>query len=70
MDTQSMESSEDSPIVRWPRVSNLPVAERWPFTKWLRGQTRPLIEGLPMAEQDGYYEYDYSRWKKGLPVLD
>lgn len=55
---------------KWPRIKDLPKEEQEPFRKWLGGQTVPLIEGVPMDEQDGYYEWDYKRWKAGLPVID
>jgi hypothetical protein len=55
---------------QWPRVSELPEDEREPFTNWLVGQTRPMIEGIPMDEQDGYYEHDYRRWKSGCKIWD
>lgn len=54
----------------WHRIKDLPEGEREPFERWLRGQTRPWIEGLPMEEQDAYYQWDYERWKLGLPVID
>ena len=55
---------------KWPRVRDLPQAERVPFTRWLAGQTRPMIDGLPMAEQDAYYQGDYENWKSGGRVWD
>ena len=55
---------------RWPRIRDLPEHEREPFLVWLEGQTRPLIGDLPMEEQDGYYRWDYDRWKQGRPVID
>ena len=50
---------------KWPRIKDLPEEERKPFRKWLGGQTVPVIEGLPMSEQDAYYVWDYERWKEG-----
>lgn len=44
------------------RIRDLPAEEQQPFTEWLAYQTRPEIDGLPEAEQDGYYEHDYNRW--------
>lgn len=55
---------------KWPRIRDLPESEREPFTEWLNGQTRPLIDGLPDDEQDGYYRWDYERWRAGWPVVD
>jgi hypothetical protein len=49
---------------QWPRVRDLPEVERAPFTEWLVGQTRPMLDGIPMEEQDGYYDHDYRRWKR------
>jgi len=54
----------------WPRIRDLPESERKPFLKWLCGQTCPLVEGIPMKDQDFYYPWDYDRWKAGLPVID
>lgn len=56
--------------IPYPRIRNLPEDEREAFSKWLWGQTRPLIEGAEEQDQDFYYEWDYQRWKKKLPVLD
>ena len=63
-------------ITHWPRIRDLPEAERVPFRKWLTGQTVPMIDGLPYEEQDGYYRWDYERWraqnarKAGKAVVD
>lgn len=54
----------------FPRLRDLPEKERMPFAKELYGQTCPLVDGLPMGDQDFYYPWDYSRWKAGLPVID
>lgn len=54
----------------WPRVSDLPKKEQEPFTQWLSGQTRPWIDGLAEEEQDGYYRWDYERWKSGKHIID
>jgi hypothetical protein len=57
-----------------PRIQDLPEPERVPFHVWLTGQTRPVLDDLPMGEQDGYYPHDYVRWKHyletGLEVWD
>lgn len=51
----------------FPRIKDLPEAERQPFVDWLQGQTRPIDESLPPTEeQDCYYQYDYLRWKEKL----
>lgn len=47
----------------WPRIRDLPEAERQPFTEFLNCQTVPWIEGEPESEQDGYFEQDYLRFK-------
>ena len=54
----------------WSRIKDLPEEEREPFARWLAGQTRPWIEGVPPEEQDGYYQVDYETWRAGLPALD
>jgi hypothetical protein len=55
---------------KWPRMRDLPENERAPFNKWLNGQTCPVIEGIPIEEQDAYYPWDYDRWKRGHPIVD
>lgn len=57
-------------IHQFPRLRDLPWYEREPFAAWLRGQTIPGMEGLPVSEQDFYYPWDYDTWKAGLPALD
>jgi hypothetical protein len=47
----------------WPRVRDLPEKERNEFEIWLNGQTRPVIEGEPDSEQDGYFPWDYAKWR-------
>lgn len=54
----------------WPRLRDLPKDEQAPFFRWLGGQTRPWLDGVPVDEQDGYYQHDYKNWKVGGPVLD
>lgn len=54
----------------WPRIRDLPTAEQHSFRNWLIGQTAPSLENVPRAEQDGYYPWDYARWKQGLPAVD
>lgn len=49
----------------WPRISDLPAEERLAFEEWLGGKTRPWLEGVMPAEQDGYYSHDYKAWKRG-----
>jgi hypothetical protein len=61
---------DNSTPINWPRVSNLPKEEQEPFSKWLRGQTRPYILDLPVSDQDGYYPWDYKRWKAKSPIID
>lgn len=54
----------------WPRVRDLPEAEREPFTAWLGYQARPMLDGVPWSGQDGYFAWDYDGWKAGKPVID
>lgn len=51
---------------QWPRVRDLPENERQPFTEWLVGQTMPVVDGAPDADQDAYYPWDYQSWKRWL----
>lgn len=53
-------------ITHWPRIKNLPDTEKEPFRKWLTGQTCPLLTGVAMEEQDGFYPWDYERWQRHL----
>jgi len=57
-------------VYDFPRIRDLPQEEQGDFDRWLDGQTRPLIDGIPLEEQDFYYPWDYDRWKKGLPIID
>jgi len=52
----------------WPKIRYLPEPERKPFSEWLTGQTRPWIDEEKI--QDGYYPWDYERWKAGKPIVD
>lgn len=52
------------------RIRDLPASEQAAFTRRLDGQTRPLVTGLPMKDQDYFYVGDYYEWKAGLPVGD
>ena len=52
------------------RIRDLPDNEQGAFLKRLKGQTRPLVEGLSMEDQDYFYMCDYFEWKMGLPVMD
>ena len=54
----------------WPRIRDLPPDEQDRFSKWLFGQTVPIIPGIPMEEQDGYYPWDYETWKNKQPITD
>lgn len=49
---------------QWPRIRDLPPDEQAPFREFLTGQTLPLLDGVPMEEQDGYYPWDYDNWKR------
>lgn len=48
---------------QWPKIKDLPKNEQEPFREYLRGQTCPHIDGVPLDEQDVYYKHDYERWK-------
>lgn len=51
---------------QWPRIRDLPAAEREPFSRFLTGQTRPciMVDGKIDPESDGYYPWDYENWKR------
>jgi hypothetical protein len=75
--TQSQEEAIRSILVqngvlkpRWPRMRDIPEADRQSFTACLEGKTRPLIDGESDENQDAFYQHDYERWKRGLPVVD
>jgi hypothetical protein len=70
MQTNPNPSPAQADKPEWPRIRNLPEAERVPFNKWLIGQTVPMIEGAPMEDQDAYYPWDYQNWKRGGPITD
>lgn len=48
------------------RLRDLPETERSQFFAWLRGQTIPVLNGVPDSQQDGFYLHDYRRWKSDL----
>ncbi len=54
----------------WYRVRDLPESERQPFEQWLTGKTRPWLDGEPETEQDGYFYWEYSRWRELKPFID
>jgi hypothetical protein len=56
------------PTVSYPRLQDLPRAERIAFRKVLCGQTVPIDPNDDV--HDRYYPWDYKRWKAGLPVID
>ena len=45
----------------------LPLKKQHAFALWLteNNATRPLIAGLPSAEQDGFFELDLSAFESG-----
>lgn len=55
---------------KWLRLRDLPGTERAPFETWLNGQACPVVDGIPMEDQDFYYPWDYARWKSGRAVVD
>lgn len=62
--------AQDDSVYNFPRIRDLPEQERESFCRWLSGQTVPWFDNLPISEQDGYFRWDYMRWKKRLPVID
>ena len=50
------------PTYQWPRLRDLPSQHREAFSKWLQGQTVPLVNKVPADQQDFYYPHDYQRW--------
>ena len=48
-------------------ILDLPENEQVPFTKWLDGQTRPIVEQEGL-ERKSYcaYKWDYDRWKEAF----
>lgn len=62
--TQHYLADMTQPPQNWPRIKDLPEKERKPFSTFLYGQTRPLIDGVPMEEQDAYYSWDYENFKR------
>lgn len=53
------------PEIEWPRVRDLPEDEQEKFELYLGVENiaRPLLEGLEMDEQDGFFPEDYEIWK-------
>lgn len=62
----------------YPRLRDLPVAEREPFCRWLMGKTpgslghtMPICDPTEPREQwDWYYPWDYAAWRAGDPGYD
>lgn len=56
----------DWALFNWPRTRDLPENEQEPFEAWLSsfGATRPMINNVPMSEQDGYFAADYEKWQR------
>lgn len=50
------------------RVSECPENERAALTRWMVGQTAPLIPGLD--PQDAVYLWDYEQFKRGGKPFD
>lgn len=48
------------------RICDLPEDEREPFKAYLNLKNCPLLDGVPLEEQDGYWPTDYRLWKAGL----
>lgn len=47
----------------YPCLEDLPEGERALFSKWLEGQTCPMVpNALDGSRRTGYYPWDYRRW--------
>lgn len=46
----------------FPRLRDLPEEYREPFNEWLRGQTRPILDGEDDEDQDAFYAHDFMTW--------
>lgn len=55
--------------IDWPRIRRLPPEEQAPFRAWLGNAKRPLFEGVPDDEQDGYFPWDWEEWFYGEPGI-
>jgi len=66
--------TEEYNYIRLRDIKDKNILDR--FNEWLRGQTKPIIKGLPIKDQDAVYLSDWNRWKKsyiyktGIDVWD
>lgn len=51
------------------RICELPAEEQGPFSEWLdrKRKDRPWLRNV--LKQDGFYLFDYARWKKTGRVM-
>ena len=68
-----MEKIKDNPtIMSWHGIWIVKISEidnKEEFSKWLYGQTLPYVEEDENPTNWAYYG-DYSRWIRGLDVID
>ena len=48
-----------------PRIRDLPKKQQEAFRLYLIGQVRPLLKGVNMDNQDGYYQEQFEKWRAG-----
>ena len=56
--------------MEWPRIRDLPEDHQEPFKKFLCGKTVPVVEDLPIMDQDVYYPWDYKLWCERRGIKD
>lgn len=61
---KAMKVRLDRKIKEFPRIRDLPKKEQKAFRKFLYGQTVPVVEGVPVEDQDFYYSWDYDNFKR------
>lgn len=68
---EKMETIQENPkVVVWHGMWLVKVSEVGvEFSKWLYGQTMPLVTESDTPTDFAYYP-DYIRWKNHLPVID
>ena len=55
--------SESIVALGFPRIRELPKEEQEPFREAMQNKEMPWLRGIPENEQDGFWLYDYARWK-------
>lgn len=48
-----------------PRIRDLPKKYQAPFWEHVRDKVRPLIKGIKIKDQDGYYQEQWEEWRNG-----